>query len=227
MIPAFYKVPIAILAGGITKACLTSICEYNIGSYMDEHEKTIDELRNDWHFRGFDGEQCKSVFEHYKDCKVMSMISLEQLNEWWINVENESDNSKLLLLAFLAVKSIVGKKDYAITNYDLLLARMAGDSVPRYYGKQLILPDHLKQFKARKNKKPRRKLERLREELRRFHVATWGCPGLRGFAISTKLTDLELAIKIATDRPKPQAQLAKERKERVKAEVKKLQGLSD
>lgn len=155
----------------------------------------------------------------------MTSISRDQYWQWRNNVENESENSKLLLLAHLAVKSIVGPKKYAITNYDFLLARMAGDSVPRYKThkgeKVLILPPHIKPINTR------RKLEQLRDDLGRYHVATWGQQGLRGFAISTKLTEEELAHMIATNGEKPKAQRRKERIELVKAKLKELQGLSD
>ena len=97
---------------------------------------------------------------------------------------------------------------------------MAGDSAPRYKTtkgkKTLILPPHIKPINTR------RKLEQLREDLRRYHVATWGQQGLRGFGISTKLTDVELAHKIATNGPKPKAQLRKEHKELVKAKIKHI-----
>ena len=102
---------------------------------------------------------------------------------------------------------------------------MAGDSVPRYKThkgeKVLILPPHIKPINTR------RKLEQLRDDLGRYHVATWGQQGLRGFAISTKLTEVELAHMIATNGVKPKAQRRKERKELVKAKLKELQGLSD
>lgn len=220
----FYHFPVAILAKGITEASFIEILNFAIGSYLEEYQETISEARDYLGFCGGDEAQARATFERYKNCRVKTSISREAYRQWRNNIENESDNAKLLLLAFLAVKSIVGPKKYAITNYDFLLARMAGDSVPRYKThkgeKVLILPPHIKPINTR------RKCEGLREELRNYHVATWG-QGLRGFAISTKLTEMELAHMIATNGPKSKAQLAKERKDKVKAKLKEMQGLSD
>lgn len=221
----FYHFPVAILAKGITEESLIKILRFAIGSYLEEYQATINEARDDLGFSGGDEESCRAVFKHYKNCRVMTSISRETYWEWRKNIECESDNAKLLLLAHLAVKSIVGLKNYAITNYDFLLARMAGDSAPRYKNhkgeKVLILPPHIKPINTR------RKCEQLRDDLVRFHVTTWGQQGLRGFAISTKLKEVELAHMIATNGPKSKAQLAKERKDKVRAKLKELQGLSD
>ena len=221
----FYHFPVAILANGITETSLNNILQYAIGSYLAEYQATIIEARDDMGFRGGDEEECRATFEHYKNCRAKTSIRRDQYWQWRNNVESESDYSKLLLLGFLAVKSIVGQKNYAITNYDFLLARMAGDSKPRYKTqkgkKSLILPPHIKPIYTR------RKLEKLRDDLARYHVTWWSEQGLRGFAISTTLSQVELAHMIATNGTKSKAQLQKERKERVKAEVKKLQGLSN
>ena len=221
----FFHFPVAILANGITKESLIKILRFAIGSYLEEYQATINEARDDLDFSGGDEESCRAVFEHYKNSRAKTSIRCDQYWQWRNNVENESEYSKLLLLAFLAVKSIIGQKNYAITNYDFLLARMAGDSAPRYKThkgeKVLILPPHIKPINTR------RKLEQLRDDLGRYHVATWGQQGLRGFAISTKLTEVELAHMIATNGEKPKAQRRKERKELVKAKLKELQGLND
>lgn len=221
----FYHFPVAILAKGITEESLIKILRFAIGSYLEENQATISEAGDALGFRGGDEESSREVFKHYKNCRVMTSISRETYWEWRNNVENESEHSKLLLLGFLAAKSIVGLKNYAITNYDFLLARMAGDSTPRYKThkgeKVLILPPHIKPINTR------RKCEQLRDDLVRFHVTTWGQQGLRGFAISTKLKEVELAHMIVTNGPKSKAQLAKERKDKVRAKLKELQGLSD
>lgn len=221
----FYHFPVAILAKGITKASLIEILNFAIGSYLEEYQATIIEARDDLGFSGGSEEQARATLERFKNCRAKTSISHDQYWQWRNNVENESENSKLLLLAFLAVKSIVGQKDYAITNYDFLLARMAGDSAPTYKTikgkKTLILPPHIKPINTR------RKLEQLRDDLGRYHVTTWGQQGLRGFAVSTKLTEVELAHTIATNGPKSKTQRRKERKELVKAKVRELQGLND
>lgn len=221
----FFHFPVAILAYGITKASLIEMVEYYIYSYMEECEVTFAEACKELGLKNWNEEECRATFEHYKNCRAKTSIRSDQYWQWRNNVENESDYSKLLLLGFLAVKSIVGQKNYALTNYDFLLARMAGDSVPRYKTqkgeKLLILPPHIKPINTRC------KLEKLRDHLAHYHVTTWGQRGLRGFAVSTKLSDVELAHAIATNGTKSQAQARKERKERIKAEVKKLQGLSD
>ena len=220
----YYHFPIAILAKGITKTSLSDALDFAAGSYMEEYKATIIEANDVLVFEGGDEDICRETFERYKNSRTMTSISRKRYWQWFHNIENESDYSKLLLLAFLAVKSIVGQKNYAITNYDFLLARMAGDSVPRYKTtkgkKTLILPPHIEHINTR------RRLEQIREDLRKYHVATWGQQGLRGFAISTKLKEVELAHMIATNGTKSKVQLAKERKDNVKAKLKELQGLN-
>ena len=220
----YYHFPIAILAKGITKTSLSNALEFAAGSYMEENAATIIEARDDLGFSNGNEDVCRKTFERYKNSRTMTSISREQYWQWFHNIENESNYSKLLLLAFLAVKSIVGQKKYAITNYDFLLARMAGDNVPRYKTtkgkKTLILPPHIERINTR------RRLEQIREDLRKYHVATWGQQGLRGFAISTKLKEVELAHMIATNGTKSKVQLAKERKDNVKAKLKELQWLN-
>ena len=221
----YYHFPIAILAKGITKTSLINMVEYCIYSYMEEWAATFTDACKDLGFKNWNKEDCRATFERYKNCRTKTSISREQCGQWFHNIENESDYSKLLLLAFLAVKSIVGKKNYVITNYDFLLARMAGDSVPRYKTtkgkKTLILPPHIEHINTR------RRLEQIREDLRKkYHVATWGQQGLRGFAISTKLEEVDLAHMVATNGTKSKVQLAKERKDNVKAKLKELQGLN-
>ena len=220
----YYHFPIAILAKGITETSLSDALYFTAGSYMEENLATIIEARDDLGFSGGNEDVCRKTFERYKNSRTMTSISREQYWQWFHNIENESDYSKLLLLAFLAVKSIVGQKNYAITNYDFLLARMAGDNVPRYKTtkgkKTLILPPHIEHINTR------RRLEQIREDLRTYHVATWGQQGLRGFAISTKLKEVDLAHMIATNGTKSKVQLAKERKDNVKAKLKELQGLN-
>lgn len=222
----FYHFPVAILANGITKASLIEMLQYYIYSYMEEYKLSFREACNELRLEKWNEKECRATFEHYKNCRGMTSISRIKYWQWRKTVENESDDSKLLLLGFLAVKSIVGKKNFAITNYDFLLARMAGDSEPRYEThdgkKSLILPPHIKPIRS-----SRRKLERLREDLARYHVTWWSEQGLRGFAVSTKLSQVELAHAIATNGAKSKAQLLKERKERVKAKVKELLGLND
>ena len=222
----FYNAPIGIFAKfGITQDALIDFLRFHVVYYMIEFEMTFTEACEDLGIKGWDEgeeEECREVYEYYKHRKVKTSIRSDQFWQLFNNVESESDYSKLLLLLFLAVKSIVGRKNYTTTNYDFLLARMAGDSEPRFVTqkgeKVLILPAHLKPFY-----KKRRKLERLREDLRRFHVATWSLPGMHGFAISTKLTEEQLAIELATNGPKSQAHLQRARKERVKAVVKRMQ----
>ena len=221
----FYHFPVAVLANGITERTLFQMVQYYICSYMEENEVTFAEACKELCLENWNEDDCRTTFEYYKNCRAKTSISRDLYWQWRNKVKTESEYSKLLLLAFLAVKSIVGRKDYAITNYDFLLARMAGDNVPRYKthkGKKvLILPPHIKPINTR------RKHEQLRDDLLHYHVTTWGRRGRRGFAISTKLKDVELALLIETNGPKPKAQLRKERIDKVKAILKELQGLSD
>ena len=106
----FYHFPVAILAKGITETSLYEILYFAIGSYLEKCHATIIEARDVLSLSGGNEERSRAVFEYYKNSRAKTSIRSDQYWQWRNNVDKESENSKLLLLAFLAVKSIVGSK---------------------------------------------------------------------------------------------------------------------
>lgn len=187
----FFTFPISILSKGITKYSLYEIFAFNI---FDLHLKGMCDRDIEWRLNISQTElqngltYGKNVYNIHKDCKVNTAINRDSWLKWYKKVDDESEESKTLLLAFLAAKSIVGKKRYCITNYDMLLSRMAGFEKPQYYTphpkdkigkKPLKLPEHLKPYNTR------RKRDALRDGLSRFNVSWWSDRGTRGFYLSS------------------------------------------
>lgn len=111
------------------------------------------------------------------------------------------DNKKpideaVYFLAFLGIKSIVGKRQYRQTNKDFILARANGDKFPIYdivdvnlFGteKELVLDHRIKPYHNRK------RFNKLRKVLgSKYHVSIASPKGTRGFYVSTRLTEKQL-----------------------------------
>ena len=207
---------------------LHDILHYNIWNYYLENKEltTHEDLEKYLNVKVRDLrkslEKGKRAYENYSDCKTMTAINSESYWEWRKKVNDESEYSKILLLAFLAAKSIVGKKQYCKTNYDMLLSRMAGKDSPEYHtasngknkGKRILrLPEHLKPYNTR------RKLERLRDDLTRFHVSWWSDPGVRGFYLSNTKVSRKQLYKLIHKPSKSIDEKRRESKERVRKEV--------
>lgn len=103
----------------------------------------------------------------------------------------------IYFLAFLGVKSIVGKKLYCHTNKDFILARANGDRVPVYEIidntlfdgeiREQILHKKLKPYKSRK------RFDRIKKTLgSKYHVHFASPKGTRGFYVTTRLSEKEL-----------------------------------
>ena len=104
----------------------------------------------------------------------------------------------------------------------MLLSRMAGKDSPEYHtasngknkGKRILrLPEHLKPYNTR------RKLERLRDDLTRFHVSWWSDPGVRGFYLSNTKVSRKQLYKLIHKPSKSIDEKRRESKERVRKEV--------
>lgn len=208
---------------------------YAVYSYVKEyHNKygdapAYEDLISRFGFCKFDTDfflDAEEVFKQHCNCKIKVDFGRDSYWEWREKVNTESEYSKTLLLAFLAAKSIVGKKQYCRTNYDMLFSRMAGRPSPEYYtpsnGKNkgnsiLRLPEHLKPYYLSKNGiKSRAKCENLLEDLKKFHVQSCSGNGVRGFYISTKLTWSQLYYKSMRAPRKKKSRREKRREEKAK-----------
>lgn len=180
-----------------------------------------DEVREELKFTGGVPDYWSDVYKKYKDNKVFVQIHRKTYWDWCDNFNSKSDEDKLLLLMFLACKSIAGSKNKVQTNWAMIAARMAGEDVPSYKHhtngkhkgeKVQCLPEHIKKH-LNPPPESRRKWERLREDLSRFGVKYYAPQGSRGFWISTKkvISLEELIYSVESDRPMTAAQMHREK----------------
>lgn len=121
-------------------------------------------------------ERGKMLYQTTPEKTAMTGISKSLLFEYYQN--DKTDFEIALLLSFLAIKSILGKKSYCRITTDYLLCRMAG-----YTSKSEIteLPANLKIYLTR------RKMDSLKIELRNsFGLKIYG-RYTRGFFVSFEL----------------------------------------
>lgn len=153
---------------------------------------------------------CKDVYEGYNNFKITTGIEKGSLFEIRDNIQTYKDRYLIGLFAFLAVKSIVGKKKFAATNYAHILKRMAG-------GNSDELPPILHSYVGK-----RRRLEKLLFDLGEHKVTTYSVQGQRGFYVSTTLGFEQLAMEVERYRAPNMASIRKARKAQQKAAVAKM-----
>ena len=137
---------------------------------------------------------CGEIYKAYKGARTGLSI-----NQYWELREKFSsmpDKEKVLWLAFLSLKSILGNKKYCITNDLMLFARMNGlhDAYSNDIEAKYVSSPVIASFFTR----------RKRETLRRiladtFHIAFYSNHD-RGYYISTKLSLNKLAEVIEANR---------------------------
>lgn len=121
---------------------------------------------------------------------------------FWNYRDNPKDDFEFQCLwAFLAIKSIIGKKPFQKMTNQLWIARMAGFSnykTLEEYFKGRALPSHI--LNPEDRYKTRYALDKIKKELtRHFNVNFYGI-GSRGFYASTKLTLEELIRQVEKNR---------------------------
>lgn len=115
------------------------------------------------------------------------LFSISKTMYWEYHDNNKSPEELLLLLFYLASKSIVGHKKYVLTNNRHVWCRMAGyDSFTMWKSKNThvdkVINDHI-----RDERKRQRKTAILREKAAAsFHYCSYSERGLRGYYFSTK-----------------------------------------
>lgn len=115
------------------------------------------------------------------------------------------EESRQEFAGFAAIKSILGKKDYLLTNKQLIAARMAGGNS--------IKDDRVKSSDIFKKYSQRYHMDRLLQKLElNWHVKTLSKPGLHGLYVTTKLSIDELAMVVEERFIKNQVQKLKESK---------------
>lgn len=121
----------------------------------------------------------------------MTGISKELLFEFYINDKSFSEIA--VLLSFLAIKSILGKKSYCRITNEFLLCRMAG-----YTSKIEMdeLPENLKKYQKRWH------IDTLKMELRKSFGLKIYARYTRGLFVSFELSDEQLIKEVEIKRKK-------------------------
>lgn len=137
---------------------------------------------------------CGEIYKKYKGART----GLSQKQYWELREGFTSmlDEDKVVLLAFLAAKSILGNKVYCKTNDLMLFARMNGLDKAFANNQELISKSHpvIAGFNTR------RKKETIRRILAdKFHIRCYSNHD-RGYFISSKLSLNKLAEVVETNR---------------------------
>lgn len=140
------------------------------------------------------------IFKNFNN-KTVPVTGIEHQIYWNYRNNTKDDFEFQCLWAFLAIKSIIGKKPYQKMTNQLWIARMAGFSnykTLEEYFKGRALPSHI--LNPEDRYKTRYALDKIKKELtRHFNVNFYGI-GSRGFYASTKLTLEELIRQVEKNR---------------------------
>jgi len=167
-------------------------------------------------------------FDHVLDYHKKVMTSLEpnrpmvpcNLDTLFAFRDEEKDSFEVIqLVAFLAIKSILGKKHYVKTNFEMVLSRMMGGAEPHDPAIE-VLPDDINMIYAKYRKRHHR--ERLMHALELKWNVVFYSNNMRGFycSIENKMSLDELAL--IAESKKLKAQIAKRRMEKLEAQKKAL-----
>lgn len=153
-------------------------------------------------------ENGRSLIALYGKKPVLTGISKDLLFDYYKN--EKTDFEIVLLLAFLAIKSILGKKSYCRITSEFLLSRMAGyASINKMNG----LPEPLKKYQIRYHQ------DCLKRELKQsFGMKIYG-RYTRGFYVSFSLSEEKLIREVEIKRKKF---IEKMQKEQQKATLNKV-----
>jgi hypothetical protein len=182
----YFNFPISLLDGFMTdsKKVLDDIIDYAIYKYMKDYNCTIDKAE------AFFGVQVGNKNEaiergkfkyQYKNDNRFSGISVPLFFDYFEH--NKSDFDKAVLLAFLALKSIVGnKRYYKLTKQQIWYNRMAGKK-----DKSKTLPKEVAKYCTRYQ------IGKIKVELFNSFNVSFYAYHTRGQYISLKLSVEELA----------------------------------
>lgn len=155
-------------------------------------------------FKEEDEQECWKVFlKNMHSASAKTGIEFKKLHSYQRSAADGklNDEEAMLLLAFLAAKSIVGNKAIVKTNDLMLFARMNGRSRAFANDEELMLQSHprVSAFYTR------RKRERLRARMASvMHVLVYAPKNCRGYYLSAKYKTLDaLALAVESGRKPP------------------------
>ncbi len=185
----FFNFPISMLSGFMTNSYLTldAIFDFCIWKRYEKNED-IDEVKKYFHVTI--GNESKTL----KNGKELSNKYGNNGCPWtgiggdlfWTYYKNDrSDFDKATLLAFLAIKSLIGQKPYyKVTNQSVIFKRMAGYKESEKFN----IPKEIKKFTTRS------RFDRIKLELKEKWNVVIYANHVRGMYISTTLSLEELAM---------------------------------
>lgn len=135
----------------------------------------------------------RSLYNSIKQPAPMTGISHDLLFDFY--KELKTDHETAVLMAFLAIKSILGKKSYCRITNEHLLSRMAGCGSSK---ELTALPDYLERYTSRRN------MNGLKMDLQRYYGLKIYARYTRGFFVSFTLSMEELIKEVETKRKKYQ-----------------------
>jgi len=185
----YMNFPISLLCGFMTdhQTSLSDMLLYHLytSSLLLEHGCDIDQFKAACEFYGVDvtdNKQSmlkgKAIYEKHHTGTPKAGLNFPKY--WEFRSDYKTDFEKVCLLAFLALKSILGKKPYMKVTNDFLLARMDGKS--KACNKESLSPEILKYATEHQTKKIKNALV-----LNGWGLVTYS-RHTRGFYISFKLT---------------------------------------
>lgn len=189
--PQYLNFPISLLQGFMEapKKALANIIYYCIVFEMEVHQRPFDEVRKDFHMATPSDindiwDDASELFRNTP--RNQPRTGLEVGMFWEYYNENKTDEEKAILLAFLAIKSIVGMNwYYKLGKQEIIFHRMAGHT-----NTDGELPDTIKPFCTRY------KFDKIKAELQdHWGISFYSCH-VRGMYISTELDTSLLAYQV-------------------------------
>ena len=143
-------------------------------------------------------EGCLQYGEH-NNGRGYAIFSIERRMYWEFVEKFKTKEECTLLLAYLALKSIIGAKPYMKCNNALWMARMDGRNRPEYELKKgkkiLILSDEMAKWNTMYGAR------RLKELLWKYYHVSFYSEHVRGFYFSTSMTLEKLIAEVSVATP--------------------------
>lgn len=147
--------------------------------------------------------------KYYSEKAPFVGIEHEMLFDFYKNEKTEFEI--VCLMAFLALRSIIGHKKYARTNFDLMFARMLGFASVKNVGNSKVLDSYKTRYKRTKI------IDTLKKD---WHLSFYSAnDGLRGFYVSFDMSYLDLCRMAESKRKSSIMKAIKEDEKKAKAEV--------
>lgn len=183
----YFNFPIVLLQGfmGDSHKCLYDVFSYCVFDFLQNNSE--DEMKE---FFGISTYNKDKVLQYgkqlYDSINNEAYTGLSVSLFWQFYKEYKTDMDKITLLAFLAIKSIVGNRPCAkVTNQTLIYSRMAG-----YTHIQGTLPEEILAYCTRW------KFENIKIDLKEYYNVSFYAYHTRGQYISTQL-DFETLCRVA------------------------------